>query len=146
MPVFEQLLSKYPDEVKLVYKNYPLPSHKYAAKAAMAALAAGRQGKFWEFHDELYKNYNRLNDQKIEEIVLQLGLDETKFDQDKKSSQLSARIQRDWKDGKQIGIRGTPTLFINGKKVKNRSIKKMEALIDEQLKAVKTKRSNAAGQ
>lgn len=139
MPVFEQLLSKYPDEVKLVYKNYPLPSHKYAAKAAMAALAAGRQGKFWEFHDELYKNYNRLNDQKIEAIVLQLGLDEAKFDQDKKSSQLAARIQRDFEDGKQIGIRGTPTLFINGKKVKNRSIKSMEALIDKQLKAVKTK-------
>ena len=146
MPVFEQLLIKYPDKVKLVYKNYPLPSHKYAAKAAMAALAAGLQGKFWEFHDALFKNYNRLDDQKIQEIVLQLGLDETKFNQDKRSSQLAARIRQDWEEGKQLGIRGTPTLFINGKKVKNRSIKNMEALIDEQLKAGKTKEIKAAGQ
>jgi protein-disulfide isomerase len=146
VPVFEQLLMKYPDKVKLVYKNYPLPSHKYAAKAAMAALAAGRQGKFWEFHDELYKNYNRLNDQKVQEIALQLGLDETKFNQDKRSSQLAALIRQDWEDGKQIGIRGTPTLFINGKKIKNRSIKNMEALIDEQLKAGKTTEIKPAGQ
>ena len=137
MPVFEQLLEKYPKEVKLVYKNYPLPSHKYAVQAAMAALAAGRQGKFWEFHDALYANYNRLNDQKVQEIVAKLGLDETKFEEDKKSAQLAARVQQDWQDGKRIGIRGTPTLFINGRKVKNRSISGLEALIDEQLKAAK---------
>ena len=146
MPVFEQLLKKYPKEVKLVYKNYPLANHKYAVKAALAALAAGRQGKFWEFHDELYKNYNRLNDQKVQEIVLQLGLDETRFNQDKGNPQLTSRVKRDWEDGKKIGIRGTPTLFINGKKVKNRSLKNMEALIEEQLKGGKKTGSKAAEQ
>ena len=146
MPLFEQLLKQYPNEVKLVYKNYPIASHKYAVDAAMAALAAGLQGKFWEFHDELYKNYNRLNDQKVQDIVVQLGLNETKFNQDKKSPQLAARVQRDWEDGKQIGIRGTPTLFINGKKVRNHSIKNLQALIDEQLKAGKNTEAKSAGQ
>ena len=74
MPQLEQLLKKYPDQIKLVFKNFPIRSHKYAVKAAAAALAAAREDKFWEFHDKLFENYNRLNDQKISEIAGQLGL------------------------------------------------------------------------
>ena len=134
MPIFEQLLLKYPDEVKLVYKNFPIRSHKYAINAAKAALAAGRQEKFWEFHDELYKNYNRLNDQKIQEIVRQLGLDEAKFMEEKKNHVIAARIRQDYEEGIRLGIRGTPTVFINGKKVRDRSLKKMEAAIEKELR------------
>ena len=140
MPELEQLLEKYPTDVRVVFKNFPIRSHKFAVKAAMAALAAGRQDKFWEFHDELFKNYNRLNDQKIQEIATQLGLDQTKFEEHQKSPVESARIRQDYEEGIKLGVRGTPTLFINGKKVKNRSMQNMEAIINEEIKAGKAKK------
>ena len=82
MPVLEQVLEKYPAEVKYVFKNFPLSSHKFARPAAVAALAAGRQGKFWQFHDKLYQNYNRIDQQKIQDISLELGLDTVQFEKD----------------------------------------------------------------
>ena len=103
----------------------------------MAALAAGRQDKFWEFHDELFKNYNRLNDQKIQEIATQLGLDQTKFEEHQNRTVEAARIRQDYEEGIKLGVRGTPTLFINGKKLKNRSMENMEMLINQELKAGK---------
>ena len=137
MPELEQLLEKYPKDVRIVFKNFPIPSHKFAIKAALAALAAGRQDKFWEFHDELFKNYNRLNDQKIQEIGTQLGLEQTKFKEDQKNPVETARIRQDYEEGRRLGVRGTPTLFINGKKLKNRGMKSMEAIINEELKGAK---------
>jgi protein-disulfide isomerase len=113
----------------------------------MAALAAGQQGKFWEFHDELFKNYNRLNDQKIQEIVKQLNLDQTKFNEDTKSPVEAARVRQDYEEGIRLGVRGTPTVFINGKQFrKKRSMKNMEAVIEEALKAGKAKEEKAAAQ
>ncbi len=137
MPELEQLLEKYPTELRVVFKNFPIRSHKYAFTSAMAALAAGQQGKFWEFHDELFKNYNRLNDQKIQEIVKQLNLDQTKFDENKKNPVEAARVRQDYEEGIRLGVRGTPTVFINGKKIKNRSMKNMEAAIEKEFKAGK---------
>jgi len=139
VPQLEQLLEKYPTDVRVVFKNFPIRSHKYAVKAAMAALAAGRQDKFWEFHDQLFKNYNRLNDQKIQEISKELGLDQTKFDEHQKSPVEAARIRQDYEEGIRLGVRGTPTIFINGKKVKNRSLQNMEAIIEEEMKAARAK-------
>ena len=140
MPQLEQLLDKYPSEIKVVFKNFPIRSHKYAIKAAMAALAAGRQQKFWEFHDELFKNYNRLNDQKVNEIATQLGLDQTKFMEHQKSPVEAARIRQDYEEGIRLGVRGTPTVFINGRKIKNRSVQNMEAVIQEELKSINAKK------
>jgi protein-disulfide isomerase len=137
VPLLEQLLEKYPTELRVVFKNFPIRSHKYAFTSAMAALAAGQQGKFWEFHDELFKNYNRLNDQKIQEIVKQLNLDQTKFNEDTKSPVEAARVRQDYEEGIRLGVRGTPTVFINGKKIKNRSMKNMEAAIEKEFKAGK---------
>ena len=146
MPQLEQLLEKYPADLKVVFKNFPIRSHKYAIKAAMAALAAGQQGKFWEFHDEMFKNYNRLNDQKVEEIGIQLGLDQAKFKADQKSPVESARVRQDYEEGIRLGVRGTPTIFINGRRMKNRSMKNMEAVIDRELAAGKAKEKKAATQ
>jgi len=140
VPLLEQLLEKYPTELRVVFKNFPIRSHKYAFTSAMAALAAGQQGKFWEFHDELFKNYNRLNDQKIQEIVKQLNLDQTKFNEDTKSPVEAARVRQDYEEGIRLGVRGTPTVFINGKQFrKKRSMKNMEAVINEALEAGKAK-------
>ena len=73
--LLDQLVEKYPQKIKVAHKNFPVQSHKYAEKAARAALAAGKQGQFWPFHDKLFDNYNRLNDDKVREIVRELKLD-----------------------------------------------------------------------
>ena len=102
-------------------------------KAATAALAAESQGKFWEFHDLLFKNYNKLNDQKINEIALELGLDQTEFIKKMKDPEISAKIRRDIQEGAQAGARGTPTIFINGRRLKDRSLKGFQDVIDREL-------------
>jgi len=139
VPQLEQLLIKYPAKVKVVFKNFPIRSHKYALKAAVAALAAEPSGKFWEFHDMLFSNYNRLNDQKIQEIVGLLGLDETKFKEQQKNSAITQRIRQDYEEGIRIGVRGTPTIFINGKKLRERGMKGMEAVIEKELQKQREK-------
>ena len=123
----------------MVHKNFPIRSHKYAIKAAAAALAAERKGKFWEFHDELFKNYNRLNDQKIQEIARKLKLDETEIAKQQKDPAISKRIQKDYEEGIRLGIRGVPTVYVNGKKMRDRAISSLEAGIEKQLKAKQEK-------
>ena len=123
----------YPTDVKLVIKHFPLSSHKFARPAAVAALAAHKQGKFWEFHDRLFKNYRSLNEQKIQEIAAELELDMEKFAADRKSPEISALIERDIRNGTAIGVRGTPTIFLNGKRVKNRSMQGFQQMINEEI-------------
>ncbi len=131
------MLEKYPNDVKLVVKHFPLPSHKFARPAAIAALAAHKQGKFWEFHVKLLENYRSLNDKKIEEIAIELKLDMEKFTADQKSPDISALIARDIQNGKAIGVRGTPTIFLNGKRVKNRSMQGFQQMIEAELSKAK---------
>lgn len=133
MPVLEQVLEKYPNEVKLVFKNFPIRSHKFAVKAATAALAADRYGKFWEFHDLLFKSYNKLNDQVIEGIALGLGLDQREFENTMKDPALMKIIRQDVIDGRNAGVRGTPTIFINGRRLQNRSLAGFQSIIDKLL-------------
>jgi protein-disulfide isomerase len=135
-PFFQQVLDKYPNNVKLVVKNFPLPSHKFAYKAATAALAANLQGKFWEFHSRLFKNFNAINDTKIQDIAKELGLDMEKFNKDMESPAIKTLISRDVNNGRQIGVRGTPTIFINGKTLKNRSMPGIYQVIEAELKKV----------
>ncbi len=133
--------------MKLVHKNFPIRSHKFAFKAAVAALAAGRQGKFWEFHDALYKNYNRLNEQKVDEIAKQLQLNQTEFEEYQKNPEFVAQIRQDYEEGIRLGIRGVPTVFINGKKMRDRSMQSLEAAINQELaKAKKAKDSEGSAQ
>lgn len=123
-------MEKYPNDIKLVVKHFPLSSHQFARPAAIAALAAHHQGKFWEFHAKLFQNYRSLNEQKIQEIATELGLDMEKFAADRKSPEISALIERDIRNGTAIGVRGTPTIFLNGKRVKNRSMQAFEQMIE----------------
>ena len=142
MPVLEQVLEKNPDDVKIVFKNFPLRNHKFAMKAAMAALAAESEGKFWEFHDELYKNYNKLSDQKIRENALGLGFDQAGFEKKMNHPKITAMIRQDLQDGGQAGVRGTPTIFINGRRLKNRSLQGFQAAIDKELQRLGKKTGN----
>jgi protein-disulfide isomerase len=139
VPLLEQVLEKYPNEVKLVFKNFPLRNHKFARPAAIAALAAGKQDKFWEYHDLLFKNYNRLNEQKLEEIARELNLDMETFQKDQKNPEIPALISRDLSEGSRVGVRGTPTLFVNGRLLKNRSLEGFQTMIDNALEKGKRK-------
>lgn len=128
------MLDKFPDNVKLVVKHFPLANHKYARKAAAAALAANTQGKFWEFHSQLFKNYKVINDAKIQEIAKGLSLDMEKFNKDMQSPAIKKLIERDIGNGRKIGVRGTPTIFINGKILRNRSLPGTYRMIEAELK------------
>jgi protein-disulfide isomerase len=128
------VLEKNPNQVKLVFKNFPLRNNSFAMPAAIAALAAERQGKFWEFHDLLFKNFNRLNEQKVKEIAQQLNLDMEKFEKDRKDPRIRAMINRDLAEGNRAGVRGTPTVFINGRLLRNRSMDGFQELIEKALK------------
>jgi len=102
-------------------------------KAAVAALAAGDQGKFWEFHDLLFKNYNKLNDQKIQEIAQTVGLNMEEYEKKKKDPATERKVSQDFSDGRQAGVRGTPAIFINGIRLRDRSLKGFQTAIDKQL-------------
>ncbi len=137
MTILDQVIENNKDTVKVVIKNFPLPSHKYARKAAAAALAADMMGKFQEFQDELYKNTNQLNDRKVFEIAKNLGLDPAAFEKEMKSKKIQDQINRDIQDGKNAGVKGTPSVFINGKQLKNRSFYGFQDAINEELKKKK---------
>lgn len=113
----------------------PLNFHKYANPAARAALAAGEQGKFWEFHDELFAISPKLDPKAIMGIAKKLGLNIDKFRKDMNSPAIKKKLAKDIRDAKAAGVTGTPTLFIDGVKVKDRSLPAIQQLIDEELEA-----------
>jgi protein-disulfide isomerase len=130
------VLAKYPNDVKLVIKNFPLRNHKFAHKAATAALAANAQGKFWEFHSQLFKNYKVINDTKIQDIAKELGLNMEKFNKDMQSPAINRLITRDMNNGREVGVQGTPTIFINGKILRNINLPGIYQVIEAELKKV----------
>ncbi len=132
-PLFEQILENNPETVKIAYKNFPIRGHNNAKPAAQAALAAHEQGKFWEYHDELYANMHQLSAKKYLEIAENLGLDLEKFKKDQASPAVIKHLQMDLQDAQQAGVRGTPTIFINGRKLKQRNLVSVQKLIDEEL-------------
>jgi len=133
VPLLEQVLEKNPEKVRIVFKNFPLRSHPFALKAATAAMAAGKMGKFWEFHDLLFQNHDRINDEKISEIATTLGLDQETLDKDMQDPEIGQQIRRDFQDGIDAGVRGTPTVFINGKLLRDRSPEGLQRAVDEAL-------------
>jgi protein-disulfide isomerase len=133
-PIFQQVLKKNPKEVKLVVKHFPLGNHKFASQAAKAALAANEQEKFWEFHQKLFENYMMLNDLKIQDIAHELGLDIEKFNNDMNSAAVANLINRDLENGIQIGVRGTPTIFVNGKFLEKRDLNGFSEMIEAEIK------------
>ncbi len=137
MPLLEQLLETYPNEVKVVFKNFPLRMHKYAMPAAIAVLAAHEQGKFWPYHDKLFENYNRLNDQTLRQLAAEVGLDMIAFEKSMKDKSLAARVNQDGQDGQKAGVRGTPAVFVNGKLLRNRSREGFKQMVDKELAGLK---------
>ena len=131
------MLEKYPKDVKLVVKHFPLPMHSYARKAAIAALAAGKQGKFWEIHEKLFANQRDLSDAKVEAIVQDLGLNIEQFNQDLKDPSIASLIDRDMNNGRAAGVQGTPTIFVGGKLFNQRTLQAFQQAIEVELKKKK---------
>ncbi len=137
-PMVEEVLKAYPNDVNFVMKQFPLRQiHPNADAAARAALAAGKQGKFWEMHDELYKNMRNLTPETIKGLAEKMGLDTKKFEADMNSDDAKKEVDGDLALGQKSDVRGTPTLFINGKIVVNRSADGMKAQVAEELKKKK---------
>jgi protein-disulfide isomerase len=128
------LLEQYPQDVKLIFKNYPLAYHAFSRKAAIAAAAAQRQGRFWEYHDLIFKNYQRLDDQKFREIAREMNLDMEKFEKDMIDPATILRVDKDAQLGHRVGVGGTPTVFINGSISKARTLEDFQAIVVEELK------------
>ena len=133
-PLLEELAKEYGDKVKLVSRDFPLEQHTNAAKAAEAAEAAREQGKFWEYAAMLFKNQDALQVEKLKEYASQLGLDRAKFDQALDSGKFSDKVQRDLREGDKLGVNSTPTVFINGRRVKDKSRESLKSAIDAALK------------
>jgi protein-disulfide isomerase len=127
-------MAQYPNEVKFYFKNFPLNIHRYSKQAAIAALAADRQGKFWEFHNKLFENFRSLSDEKIMQIAKELGLDMGAFERDIRSASINNLVNRDMMEAQKIGVRSTPSVFINGKLLQRRNLKNFQLRIDADLK------------
>jgi protein-disulfide isomerase len=111
------VLKAYPNDVKLVFKQYPLvDSHAQAALAAAAALAAHRQGKFWPLHDAMFADRTNLSRKNILAMAGAVGLDTKRFEQDWDSPAIKQALAREEKEGDDAGVDATPTIFIDGQK------------------------------
>lgn len=116
IPIIRQVEHDFPGRLRVVHMNFPLSGHTHALAAARAALAAGRQGKFWEMHDLLFTNQRALEPADIARYAQQLGLDAARFRTDSASPAVEAEIAATRHEGERLEISGTPTLFINGRR------------------------------
>jgi protein-disulfide isomerase len=134
-PIFRELLSRYNGKIRLVHKDLPLDAiHPQARQAAEAGRCAGEQGKFWSYHDALYANSPKASQENLKSYAKEVGLDVNAFDRCLGSGKFKAVVQRDLIDGAQLGVTGTPTLFINGREISgSQPLEAFGAIVDEEL-------------
>jgi len=133
-PTLKQIQDTYKDDVRIVWRNEPLPFHPNALPAAKAAMAAAKQGKFWEMHDKMFANQKDLSEAKYEEWARDIGVDVARWKADKDSPAIAEAIQKDNNYGQQVGANGTPSFFINGKLIAGAlPFDTFKAVIDEQI-------------
>jgi len=135
-PTYEKLLEKYPNDLNIVLKHFPLKFHKFAEQAAIAALAANKQGKYQEFSSIMFKNFRSLKqgEEALQKLAKEAGLDLEKLNQDRKDKSFQQQLPKDKKLGRKVGVRGVPSLFINGSKVNDRSLEGLSAMVETALK------------
>jgi protein-disulfide isomerase len=130
----EELEASYPGKVRIVYKNNPLPIHKSAKLAAKAALAANEQGRFWDYHDTLLEHQDALDPASLERYATDLGLDLARFRASMSSEALDAAVSADIAEAQRLSVRGTPTFFVNGRRVIGaQKIEAFRPLVDQAL-------------
>jgi protein-disulfide isomerase len=136
---------QFPNQVSLVYKDFPLPMHPLAAKAAVAARCAGAQGKFWEYHDSLFQT-KKLQASDLKQQAAALKLDTTAFNQCLESGEQIATVKKDAEEAHRMGLQGTPSFFINGHFMTGSIgfIKLRETVMQELGAAIGAKKQSAA--
>lgn len=117
--VLTELKKKYGDKVRFVFRQFPLSFHKNAQGAAEASMAANDQGKFWEYHDLMFKNQKALGAEELAGYAKTVGLDVAKFKADMESHKYADHVKSDVALGAKVAVSGTPTLFVNGERVSN---------------------------
>ena len=135
-PMLTQLLAANKDTLRIVFKHLPLAIHPQAELAAMAAIAAQKQNKFWEMHDALFQISN-WTPAVIEETAQKIGLNMEQFKADINSTETQMRLAKDKSDAMSSDVSATPSLFINGRPVRERSLPVLQAMVDEALAATK---------
>ena len=132
-PIVKRVQRELGDRLRFVFRNFPLNTiHAHASVAAQAAESAGAQGKFWEMHDLLYENQDKLADADLNSYALKLGLEIYRFEADMSSQVFAARVREDFRGGVRSGVNGTPTFFINGLRYRG------ELRMDELLYAIES--------
>jgi hypothetical protein len=137
LPLFKQVLELYPEQVKLVYKSYPDADYKVSVKAAIATFAADRQGKFWEFHDLLFSRFESLNEQTIDDVALEIGLDTKQFKKDLKDPRIMESVRSDFLEGSNNGVEEAPAVFVNGTYLRDATIQALQVQIARALAKTK---------
>jgi len=133
-PTLKKILETYKGEVKLVWRNEPLSFHPNALPAAKAAMAAHKQGKFWQMHELMFQHQTELSEAKYEEWAKQIGLDLSRWRKDKESPEIASAIEGDSKYANQVGADGTPAFFINGRFISGaQPFEAFKPVIDEQI-------------
>ncbi|MEJ7698194.1 MAG: thioredoxin domain-containing protein [Pyrinomonadaceae bacterium] len=134
-PVLKNVLAQYGDKARLVVRDFPLTTiHENAFQAALAANAANAQGKFFEYTELLYQNQDRLDAASLKKYASDAGLNQKQFELDLKSEKLTAEVRKDMADGKDYGINSTPTIFVNGVKIRQMSVENLRSAIEKALK------------
>jgi protein-disulfide isomerase len=132
--LMNQVLQLYPKDVKLVYKEFPLAEiHANAVGAAKAALAAARQGKFWEMHDMMYQNQDELGMNELKQYAQNVGLDVLQWQKDFSSPEVQQQLTREADEGRAAGVDSTPSFFVNGRRITAGTIEEFKSLIQEAL-------------
>ena len=139
-PALERLVKENGDKVRLVARDFPLTQHADAFKAAEAAEAAREQGKYWEYVAVLLRNQSSLGVEKLKSFASELGLDRTRFDAALDSGKFAETVQQDVDEGIKLGLKGTPSLFINGRRVTAKDYDELKASVDAALKSPKSER------
>ncbi len=130
-PYADGVAQQYKDKLLFAYRHFPLESHPFAQKAAQAAEAAAAQGKFWEMYMLLFQNQEKLSDNLFGELAKQLGLDEKKFTDELAAGTYAQTVQNDRSDGLRFGVAGTPTFFLNGKKLELSSFEDIRVSVEK---------------
>ena len=116
-PILKNIQAKLGDQLKFVFRNFPLATiHPHATHAAIATEAAARQHKFWEMHDYIFEHQNRLDDASLVKYAAHLELDAAQFASDFEKQELAQKVEDDFESGVRSGVNGTPSFFINGQK------------------------------
>lgn len=134
-PILKDVIAGYKDKVRFVVRDFPLISiHENAFLAAQAANAANAQGKFFEYIELLYNNQNKLDNASLKEFATKLGLDRKKFDAELDGGKYADEVRKDMTDGMNYSVNSTPTIFINGVKIRSNSPEEFKQVIEKALK------------